>query len=72
MYDYGLDAAGPCYTMARLQGSSLHALAPLPWVAACRLMRDITSALALVHSRRLVHRDITPLNVHCTPDAGAK
>src|ERR1700755_584888 len=31
VYDYGLDAAGPYYTMERLRGTSLRALAPLPW-----------------------------------------
>jgi hypothetical protein len=35
-------------------------------------MFDVCSSLALVHSRRLVHRDISPRNVRCTRDGRAK
>jgi hypothetical protein len=72
VYDYGLDATGPYYTMELLRGETLRALAPMTVTAACTFARDIASALAILHSRRLVHRDVTPLNIHCTPDGRAK
>ena len=42
-----------------------------PWREACSILRDVASALSLVHSRRLVHRDVTHRNVHRTPDGRA-
>ena len=70
--DFGVDDQGPFYTMELLEGQDLHALAPRPWVEACTLMRDVCSALALLHSRRLLHRDLSPRNVQRTPDGRAK
>jgi len=70
--DYQIDDEGPFYTMELLDGGDLHALAPLDWRKACALLRDVCSAVALVHSRRLVHRDISPRNVRCTSDGQAK
>jgi serine/threonine protein kinase len=35
-------------------------------------MRDVASALALLHARRLVHRDVSPNNVRLTEDQRAK
>ncbi len=57
-YDYASDATGPFYTMELLDGSDASTLAPMPWSGACRVLRDVASALALLHARRLVHRDI--------------
>jgi hypothetical protein len=71
-YDYGVDEGGPYYTMELLEGGELSQLAPLPWKQACELARDVCSALSLVHSRRLVYRDLNPRNVHCTRDGRAK
>jgi hypothetical protein len=71
-YDYGLDAEGPYYSMELLTGESLRARTPLQWREVCSLGRDIASALALLHSRSLVHRDVTPLNVHCDLNHRAK
>src|SRR5947207_12217420 len=65
VYDYGVDDEGSYYTMEWLQGKSLRNRAPLPFDEVCRLVRDIASSLAIVHSRRLVHRDVTPHNVYC-------
>lgn len=65
VYDYGVADEGAYYTMELLGGSDLHALAPAPWREVCRYMRDICSALALLHSRRLLHRDVSPRNVRC-------
>jgi hypothetical protein len=36
------------------------------------LLSDVCSALSLLHSRRLVHRDVTPRNIRRTPDGKAK
>lgn len=64
-YDYGVDGDGPFYTMELLEGGELQAIAPLPYKQACLLARDLCSALSLLHSRRLVYRDLNPRNVHC-------
>ncbi|HKP56684.1 MAG TPA: serine/threonine-protein kinase [Polyangiales bacterium] len=73
VFDYGLGPAGaPYYTMELLDGGDLRERPPLPWREACRLVFDVCSALALVHSRRLLHRDITPRNIRCTQAGIAK
>lgn len=71
-YDYGFDDHGPYYTMELLSGEDLSKLAPLPWQAACRAMRDVASALALLHARRLLHRDLSPSNVRLTLEGKTK
>lgn len=72
VYDYGIDRDGPFYTMEYLEGDSLRDQSPLPWIQACKLLRDISSSLAVIHSRRLIHRDVTTRNIHRTPDGRAK
>ncbi len=72
VHDYGVDADGPFYTMELLSGPDLAALAPLPLREACGHLRDVASALALLHARRLVHRDVTPTNVKLTATGRAK
>jgi serine/threonine protein kinase len=72
VYDYGQDARGPYYTMELLDGGDLSTQAPVHWRRACELAYDICSSLALLHLRRLVHRDINPRNVRCTSDGHAK
>ncbi|HMJ11055.1 MAG TPA: serine/threonine-protein kinase, partial [Polyangiaceae bacterium] len=72
VYDYGLDEAGPYYTMELLDGGDLLDRSPLPWREACRLLLDVCSSLALLHSRRLLHRDVSPRNVRCTRDGSSK
>jgi hypothetical protein len=73
VYDYGLRADGsPYYTMELLDGGDLRDRAPLPWREACSLLFDVCSSLALLHSRRLLHRDISPRNIRCTRDGKAK
>src|ERR1700743_2513383 len=52
--DYCLLVEGaPYYTMELLDGGDPRERAPLPWREVCRLMFDVCSALALLHSRRL-------------------
>jgi hypothetical protein len=72
VHDYGVDADGAYYTMELLDGGDLQQLAPLPWRTACSIARDVASALSLLHSRRLVHRDVSPRNVRRSPDGLAK
>ena len=63
VYDFGIDESGAYYTMELIEGADLHTLAPVPWAEACGLMRDVWSALSLLHARRLLHRDISPRNL---------
>lgn len=72
VYDYGKDDLAPYYTMELLEGGDLGQLSPLPWPKVCALLSDVCSALSLLHSRRLVHRDLTPNNIRCTHDHQAK
>jgi hypothetical protein len=71
-YDYNRDESGPYYTMELLDGGDLRELSPMPWRRAAKLLSDACSALSLLHSRRLLHRDLTPLNIRCTRDGHAK
>ncbi len=72
VYDYGVERGEPYYTMELLDGSDLFALKGAPPDTACRLLRDVAVGLAFLHSRRFVHRDLSPRNVRCTADGRAK
>jgi tetratricopeptide (TPR) repeat protein len=72
VYDYGVERDVPYYTMELLDGADLHELAPLPYREACMLLRDVASSLALLHARRLLHRDVSPRNVRRTSDNHCK
>jgi len=66
VYDYGIDDEGPYYTMQLLEGSDLRDLVRerrLSPGEVCRLLRDVASALAALHARGLIHRDLSPRNV---------
>ncbi|MEM6291840.1 MAG: protein kinase [Myxococcota bacterium] len=71
-YDFGVDDSGPFYTMELLEGSDLKDMGRVSWQRACSILRDIAAALAFLHARRMVHRDVAPRNVRCTPDGRAK
>jgi hypothetical protein len=73
--DYGLDAVSPYYTMELLEGADAREAnrnQALSVHQICVVLRDAASALALIHSRRMVHRDMSPRNLWCTPDGHAK
>lgn len=72
VYDYGVAKEGPFYTMELLEGQDLRALGRCPVDVACSLLRDVASALALVHARHLLHRDVGPRNVRRSGDGAAK
>jgi hypothetical protein len=72
VYDYGVDEHGPFYTMELLDGADLDKSGQLPWREACALLRDIASSLAILHSRGLLHRDVSARNVRRTADGRAK
>jgi tRNA A-37 threonylcarbamoyl transferase component Bud32/tetratricopeptide (TPR) repeat protein/anti-anti-sigma regulatory factor len=72
VFDYGVDRGQPYYTMELLDGGDLKEMSPLPWREACRVMFDVCSSLALLHSRRLLHRDVSPRNVRYTSSGHAK
>jgi serine/threonine-protein kinase len=72
VHDFGTDDQGSFYTMELLDGSDLRAKSPLGWQEVCAHLRDVASSLALLHSRRLVHRDVTPRNIRLTGEGRAK
>jgi len=72
VYDFGHDEDGSYYTMELLEGEDLGAIAPLPFREACSYLRDVATSLSLLHTRRLLHRDISPNNVRKTPDGHCK
>jgi serine/threonine-protein kinase len=72
VFDYGVDDVGPYYTMELLEGADLRERGRLPWKEACALLRDIASALGILHSRRLLHCDLSTRNVRSTTEGRAK
>ena len=68
-HDYGVEGSDPFYTMELLRGGDLHERTPIPWRAACTIARDVCSVFSLLHSRRLIYRDMSPRNVRLS-DAG--
>jgi hypothetical protein len=72
VYDYGLDEDSPYYTMELLDGDDLRTRGKVPWRQACALLCDVASSLAILHSRGLIHRDVSARNVRCTGMGRAK
>jgi protein kinase-like protein/AAA ATPase-like protein len=72
VFDYGIADARPYYTLELLDGEDLHDLDRVPAGRACELLSDVASALAFLHARRLLHRDLATRNVRCTADGRAK
>lgn len=71
-YDYGVANGVPYYTMELLDGSDLREVEQIDVAQGAAIVRDVASALAFLHARRLVHRDIKPRNVRRTADGRAK
>jgi serine/threonine protein kinase len=72
VFDFGVDARGPFYTMELLDGSDLEKTERRPWRTTCMALRDVASALAMLHSRALLHRDVSLRNVHVTANGRTK
>jgi hypothetical protein len=72
VFDYGIDAQGPFYTMELVEGHDLRTAAPVPYRKACLYLRDVATSLSLLHARRLIHRDVSPRNVRITDDDHGK
>jgi hypothetical protein len=72
VFDYGIDKRGPYFTMELLDGQDLGDLEPIPYRDACRYLRDVASSLALLHTRRRLHRDLSPRNVRLTSDGSCR
>jgi tRNA A-37 threonylcarbamoyl transferase component Bud32/tetratricopeptide (TPR) repeat protein len=72
VHDVGVDKRGPFYTMELLDGADLQKVDRLPWQTTCAALHDVASALAMLHSRHLLHRDVSMRNVRWTADGHAK
>ncbi len=72
VFQYGLDQGIPYYTMELLEGRDLRELAPIPYQQACNYLRQVASSLALLHTRRLLHRDLSPRNVRLSSEGHCK
>jgi hypothetical protein len=71
-FDYGVSNGVPYYTMELLDGTDVERLAPLPWQRVVPILRDVASALSLIHARHLLHRDVSARNVWLTPEGVVK
>src|SRR5690606_21079011 len=71
-YDYGTHEQGPFYTMEILEGADMTEAGPMPWRDVCGVLRDVASALALLHARKLLHRDVSARNVWRTGEGRIK
>jgi tetratricopeptide (TPR) repeat protein/tRNA A-37 threonylcarbamoyl transferase component Bud32 len=71
-FDYGMSDGVPYYTMELLAGTDVEATVPLPWNEVVAVVRDVASALSVLHARRLVHRDVSARNVWRTPEGTVK
>ncbi|MDD9944453.1 MAG: serine/threonine-protein kinase [Myxococcales bacterium] len=71
-FDYGIDGQYPFYTLELLDGGDLRGQAPLSWQRVCTIGYEMCSVLCLLHSRKLVHLDLSPRNVRLTGDGTAK
>jgi hypothetical protein len=72
VYEFGVDAGQPYYTMELLDGHDLHVCPTLNVREVCRIVRDVACSLALLHSQKLLHRDVSPGNVQRTASGVCK
>ena len=76
VYHFGQEGTNYFYAMEFVEGESVAAFVkargPLPWPVALDITRQAAGALAAVHARLLVHRDIKPDNLMLTCEAGGE
>jgi len=80
VYEWGMHGDRPWFTMELLEGRDLRAelevwleLEPQERYARAKdVLLEVTRALAYVHDRGLVHRDVTPTNIMVLPDGHVK
>jgi hypothetical protein len=75
VYDAGQTGGTPFLAMELVRGSTLArrlAAGPLPLRAALDLALEVLDALALAHSRGIVHRDVKPENILLDDEGHAK
>jgi tetratricopeptide (TPR) repeat protein len=73
IYDFGRDEETGChyYTMNLIEGPPIAQLEAVSSEETCRYFLDALSALAQLHARGIVHRDIKPQNIFLSPDGRA-
>lgn len=71
-YDFGVDGDRMFYTLELLQGPTPQARHIVPLAQTASIIRDIASALAMLHARRLLHRDLSTRNIGLGSDGHAK
>lgn len=80
VHDWGLDGERPWFSMELVPGSDLKELAtalvdePVDqrFAKVRSYVIEVARALAYIHERGLVHRDVTPRNVRVRPDGSVK
>jgi len=76
VFDFGEDGEQLYMAMELLKGQDLKVVleqaTPLDLAFKLRVMVQVASGMAFVHSRHLVHRDLKPGNIHITPEGDAK
>lgn len=72
VYEFGVSEQGLYFTMELLEGNDLRSLPPTSLSQLGQYVRDVASSLALLHARRLLHRDVSPRNIRTSSDGRAK
>jgi tetratricopeptide (TPR) repeat protein len=80
VYEWGMHGDRPWFTMELLEGRDLRAELrtwqdlepPDRYARVEEVLLQVTRALAYVHDRGLVHRDVTPTNIMVLPDGRVK
>ncbi|MEX2271795.1 MAG: serine/threonine-protein kinase [Vicinamibacterales bacterium] len=76
MHNYFEHGGRRCLVMEFVPGETLATRLArdrrIPAAAALALLKEVATAAAFMHVRRIVHRDLTPANIRITPDGRIK